>query len=58
MPKGRWQALCNGCQKIFHKHRRPKHMTGTYCRKCGQEKGMLVWGWGTPKGALNLSCTE
>ena len=49
MPKGHWQALCKGCKKVFHKHRRPKYMTGTYCRKCGPVMGDLVWGHGTPK---------
>ncbi len=43
MPDGRWQATCEGCGMRHHKHRRPKHMVGWYCRYCGRERGRLTW---------------
>jgi hypothetical protein len=43
MPEGRWQARCAGCGKLHHKHRRPKHMVGWWCRQCGRERGRLTW---------------
>lgn len=43
MPEGRWQATCAGCGMRHHKHRRPKHMVGWYCRHCGRERGRLIW---------------
>jgi predicted SprT family Zn-dependent metalloprotease len=41
MPKGQWQTICNNCKKFFHKHRKPK--CRTYCLKCGEIKGKLIW---------------
>ena len=43
MPPGRWRAVCGGCGMQHHKHRKPKHMIGWYCRNCGRERGRLVW---------------
>jgi predicted SprT family Zn-dependent metalloprotease len=43
MPPGRWQATCAGCGMRHHKHRRPKHLFGWYCCRCGRERGKLVW---------------
>jgi len=43
MPKGRWTATCNNCTKTFHKHRKPKHINGRYCIKCGPVKGSLQY---------------
>jgi predicted SprT family Zn-dependent metalloprotease len=43
MPEGRWQATCGCCGMRHHKHRRPKHMIGWYCRHCGRERGRLIW---------------
>ncbi len=43
MPKGRWRATCGGCGREHDRHRRPKRMTGWWCRGCGKEKGALVW---------------
>jgi predicted SprT family Zn-dependent metalloprotease len=43
MPAGRWQAVCPGCGLRHHKYRRPKHVTGWYCARCGIERGRLVW---------------
>lgn len=39
MPKGKYQAICGGCNKVFHMHRRPKRKYN--CRKCGRITGAL-----------------
>lgn len=43
MPKGQWQAICNNCQRKFHRHRRPKYIHSIYCAKCGPTLGALNW---------------
>lgn len=43
MPKGHWRAICNGCKKEFHCHRKPKYSFGYYCRKCGKVNGALSY---------------
>jgi predicted SprT family Zn-dependent metalloprotease len=43
MPLGRWQAVCAGCGMLHHRHRRPKHLIGWWCRYCGRERGRLIW---------------
>jgi predicted SprT family Zn-dependent metalloprotease len=43
LPQGRWMARCGGCGGEFRRHRRPKRMTGWFCRKCGRERGALTW---------------
>ena len=43
MPEGLWQARCGWCGMVHHKHRRPKHMVGWFCRHCGKERGQLIW---------------
>jgi len=43
MPKGKWRANCPCCGREFHRHRRPKTLTGWWCKKCGKEKGQIVW---------------
>ncbi len=43
MPQGRWQATCNSCGTRHHKHRKPKRMKGWFCRRCGPDRGALVW---------------
>lgn len=43
MPAGRWQAQCGGCGMVHHKHRRPRHLHGWFCRHCGRERGRLTW---------------
>ncbi len=43
MPTGRWQAVCAGCGRLHHRHRRPKHMIGWHCSYCGRERGRLTW---------------
>lgn len=43
LPEGRWLARCGGCGNEFRRHRRPKRMTGWFCRRCGRHKGTLTW---------------
>jgi predicted SprT family Zn-dependent metalloprotease len=43
MPEGRWRAQCSGCGMEHHRHRKPKHMVGWFCRHCGRERGRLRW---------------
>lgn len=43
MPKGRYKAVCGGCQKVFHRHRRPKRSGFRYCPACGPERGLLCF---------------
>lgn len=43
MPPGRWRAACPACRRVFDRHRRPKRLTGWYCKRCGKERGSLQW---------------
>lgn len=43
LPKGRWTARCGRCGDEFRRHRRPKRLTGWFCRRCGRGKGALTW---------------
>jgi predicted SprT family Zn-dependent metalloprotease len=43
MPRGRWQARCDACGQEYSRHRKPKHLQGWFCRRCGAERGKLVW---------------
>jgi predicted SprT family Zn-dependent metalloprotease len=43
MPLGNWRASCPGCGATHHLHRRPKRLTGWYCKACGRERGSLSW---------------
>lgn len=43
MPDGRWQAHCSGCGLVHHRHRKPKHLRGWWCRHCGPDRGRLTW---------------
>jgi predicted SprT family Zn-dependent metalloprotease len=43
MPEGCWQATCGCCGMLHHKHRKPKHMVGWWCARCGPVQGRLVW---------------
>ena len=43
MPEGAWRAVCGGCSRAYSRHRRPKTMTGWYCKKCGGTEGALTW---------------
>ncbi len=43
MPPGKWRTLCPGCRTEFSRYRRPKRMSGWYCRGCGPERGRLIW---------------
>lgn len=41
LPEGAWQARCPSCLKNFTRHRKPEHLTGLYCRRCGPARGRL-----------------
>jgi predicted SprT family Zn-dependent metalloprotease len=41
MPKGRWRALCPGCNKEFSRFRRPKRTR--FCIDCGINRGTLTY---------------
>lgn len=41
MPEAKYKAVCGGCQRVFHRHRRPGANRWRYCLKCGPEKGKL-----------------
>ncbi len=43
LPEGAWQARCPSCVVLFSRHRRPVRLSGMYCRKCGPEKGKLLF---------------
>jgi len=43
MPEGVWRAACPGCGARYHRHRRPRKLTGWFCRGCGRERGPLTW---------------
>jgi predicted SprT family Zn-dependent metalloprotease len=43
MPVGRWRATCRGCGMTHDKHRKPKHMRGWFCQRCGPRLGELTW---------------
>jgi predicted SprT family Zn-dependent metalloprotease len=43
MPAGRWRAQCGGCGEAFSRHRKPRRLTGWYCRGCGPQRGGLMW---------------
>ncbi len=39
----KFKATCNGCQQVFYLYRTPKSVTNKSCRKCGHERGDLVF---------------
>jgi predicted SprT family Zn-dependent metalloprotease len=43
MPTGKWRATCPCCTRAFHRHKKPKRLTGWHCRVCGPERGTLAW---------------
>ena len=43
VPPGTWRATCHGCQRVAHRHRRPKKVNGWSCRMCGPRIGRLIW---------------
>lgn len=43
MPMGRWQAQCQSCLRSFHRHRRPRQLSGWWCKRCGKQTGSIVW---------------
>jgi predicted SprT family Zn-dependent metalloprotease len=54
MPEGRWQATCLSCGMQHHKHRRPKHMKGWFCCRCGPHQGALAWSLHTVCQSLDV----
>src|SRR5262249_46833618 len=49
MPAGRWRATCPSCRHTYTRHRRPQRQTTYACRKCGRERGRIVF-------ALQFAC--
>jgi predicted SprT family Zn-dependent metalloprotease len=45
MPMGQWRATCSSCGMVHDKHRKPKHMRGWFCRRCGPRLGQLTWSY-------------
>jgi predicted SprT family Zn-dependent metalloprotease len=43
MPEGPWRAQCGYCGMLHSKHRKPKHLVGWFCARCGRERGRLIW---------------
>jgi predicted SprT family Zn-dependent metalloprotease len=43
MPTGPWRATCGSCGMLHDKHRKPKHMRGWFCQRCGPQLGQLTW---------------
>jgi predicted SprT family Zn-dependent metalloprotease len=43
MPKGRWMARCGTCGKEYWRHRRPARRASYWCRRCGPERGTVVF---------------
>lgn len=43
MPEGRWRATCPSCGRVHSLHRRPRPVTGRFCRRCGPGNGRLAW---------------
>jgi len=43
LPEGSWQARCSSCLTSFTRHRRPDSLSGMHCRKCGPERGRLLF---------------
>jgi predicted SprT family Zn-dependent metalloprotease len=43
MPEGRWRAVCGGCGRRFHRHRRVRAGRRMWCRACGRDRGLLEW---------------
>jgi len=43
MPAGKWRADCPSCAARFDRHRRPRRLTGWFCRTCGPDRGPIRW---------------
>ncbi len=46
MPKGKWKALCGGCNTLHHRHKKPPGGATYHCRACGADKGRLIFAMG------------
>lgn len=42
-PKGNWCATCPSCGMTDRRLKRPKRLVGMYCKKCGPDKGKVVY---------------
>lgn len=41
---GKYHAICPGCDRTYHRHKKPKNQNQKYwCRKCGPDRGVLTW---------------
>jgi predicted SprT family Zn-dependent metalloprotease len=43
MPRGRWTGSCGSCGKEYWRYRRPARRARYWCRKCGQQRGAIVF---------------
>lgn len=53
MPRGRWNARCPGCGKIYSRHKRPQKHARYWCRHCGPARGPVVF----TRSALETTAT-
>lgn len=43
MPRGAWRGDCPGCGHTYSRHRRPLAKRHYACRRCGPERGRIVF---------------
>jgi predicted SprT family Zn-dependent metalloprotease len=43
MPTGKWRAVCPSCSTAYDRHRRPRRLSGWFCRTCGPDRGPIRW---------------
>lgn len=43
MPTPKLEAVCGGCNRLFHRHKLPRNGNFRYCTPCGPDKGRLHW---------------
>jgi predicted SprT family Zn-dependent metalloprotease len=43
MPAGKWRAVCGGCGRLFHRHRRVRTGRRMWCKRCGRDRGLLAF---------------
>jgi predicted SprT family Zn-dependent metalloprotease len=42
-PPGKYVATCPTCGHVYNFYRKPKQLTGWNCKKCGKDRGKLVF---------------
>lgn len=57
MPKGRYAAVCRGCQKEYRCHKRPKDGRYRYCWRCGDGIGRLTYADTAAPGIVAVEAT-